>query len=371
MLALTRAEIDLSAIRHNVRLLCRHVGAGVRLMAVVKANAYGHGAVPVARAALEAGASWLGVASVAEGIALRDAGLRAPILVLGYTPPTLAAEALRHDLSLTVYDVGVAREIGRVARALDRLARVHVKVDTGMHRLGFLPHQVPHALAEIGATPGVHIEGVFTHLSSADSDPEYTLWQVQRFQSATAGANVMLRHVCNSAGTMSYPQAHYDLVRVGIALYGLSPYAPLPPASPLVAHLRPALTLKTVIASVKWLPDGARVGYGGRYRCKGACRIAVIPVGYGDGFRRAPHNFGEVLVRGRRAPVVGNVCMDQSMIDVTHIPDVQLDDEVVLIGRQGDEVITADEIAARLGTINYEVVTALTARPTRVYVDKT
>ncbi|MCX7938573.1 MAG: alanine racemase, partial [Thermoflexales bacterium] len=292
MIALTRAEIDLSAIRHNVHLICRHVGKRVQVMAVVKANAYGHGAVSVARAALEAGATWLGVASVGEGIALRDVGIRAPILVLGYTPPTLAAEALRHDLTLTVYDLSVVREIGRLARALDRLARVHVKLDTGMHRLGFLPHEAKHAIAEIRNTPGVHLEGVFTHLSSADSDPEYTQWQLQRFREAINGANIALRHVCNSAGTLGYPQAHYDLVRVGIAIYGLSPYAPLPPASPLVAQLRPALTLKTVIASVKWLPDGARVGYGGRYRCKGACRIAVIPIGYGDGFRRAPQNFG-------------------------------------------------------------------------------
>lgn len=367
---LTRVLVDLDAIRHNVRLLRAHVSPRTELMAVVKANGYGHGIVPVARAALQAGATWCGVASIAEGIALREADIRAPILVMGYTPPEFAAEAIRLGLSLTVFEHDVVRAIGHLGRQLGQPARVHVKVDTGMHRLGVLPDEAPSFIAQVAATERVVLEGVFTHLSSADDDPEYTEAQIRAFCAATERAPARYRHVCNSAGALGYPHAHFDLVRPGIALYGLSPYAPSALTHPLVRDLRPALTLTTTVASVKWLPPGASVGYGRRYRCRGRCRIAVIPIGYGDGFRRAPNHFGEVLVHGKRAPIVGSVCMDQTMLDVTHIPDAQIGDEVVLIGAQGEERITADEVAQRLGTINYEVVTALTARPQRVYLNE-
>ncbi|MCS6773946.1 MAG: alanine racemase [Thermoflexales bacterium] len=367
--SLTRVVVDLEAIRHNVRLLRAHVSSRAQLMAVVKANAYGHGAVPVARAALQAGATWCGVASVAEGIALRAAGIQAPILVMSYTPLEWVEEAIQHRLSLTVFERAVVREISRRAWQLRCPARVHVEIDTGMHRLGVLPHEAQPFLAEVAALEGVVLEGVFTHLSRADADTEYTEAQIQTFCSAIGQVPVRYCHICNSAGVLGYPHAHLDLVRPGITLYGLSPYASSTPEHPLVRALRPALSLTTSIVSLKWLPDGAWVGYGKRHQCNGHRRIAVIPVGYGDGFRYMPNHFGEVLVRGRRTPIVGAVCMDHTMLDVTDLPEVSIGDEVVLIGTQGNECITADEVARRWGTINYEVVTALTARPHRVYVN--
>lgn len=364
----TRLIVNLSAVQHNLGLIKQHVGPRVAVMAVVKANAYGHGAVEVAKAALEAGGAWCGVSSVAEGIQLRESGVSAPILVMGYTPASLAREALRHHLSVTLYDPGVAAAFSRAAVEFQRPARAHIKIDTGMGRLGLLPHEAAVGIEAISALDGIQVEGVFTHFSCADSDPDYTREQLQRFKQVIAGQDAPWLHASNSAGALDYPEAHLNLVRLGIALYGLSPYAPAEPRSSLVRQLRPALSFKTRIASLKTLPDGAAVGYGARYHCEGPRCVAVIPVGYGDGFRRTPHNFGEVLVRGQRAPILGGVCMDQCMIDVTHIAGAQIEDEVVLIGEQGGARITADEIAARLGTVNYEVVTALTARPHRTYV---
>lgn len=364
----TRIVVDLSAVQHNLRLLKQHAGPRVSVMAVVKANAYGHGAVEVAKAAVQAGVLWLGVSSVAEGVELRENGVTARILVMGYTPASLAREAMRHHLSVTIYDPDVATAFSRAAVECQQPACAHIKIDTGMGRLGLLPDAAAVGIDAIASLDGIQVEGIFTHFSCADSDPDYTREQLRRFRQVIAGRDALWLHACNSAGMMGYPEAHFNLVRPGISLYGLSPYGPAEPRSPLVRQLRPALSFKTRIASVKALPDGAPVGYGARYHCEGPRRVAVIPVGYGDGFRRTPHNFGEVLLHGRRAPILGSVCMDQCMIDVTHIASVQIEDEVVLIGEQGGARITADEIAARLGTVNYEVVTALTARPHRTYV---
>lgn len=363
----TRVVVDLDAIAHNVRLITRLTAGRACVLAVVKANAYGHGAVAVARAALRAGAAWCGVATLPEGVALRESGVTAPILVMGYTPPALAADALAHDLRLTVYDRGVAEGLARAASAADKPCRVHVKIDTGMSRLGVLPDDARAFAADLQSAKSLIVDGLFTHFSCAESDPEYTLEQIRRFERATTGIDAPLRHACNSAGVFGFPHAHFDMVRPGLTLYGMSPYdAGREPAA--IRQLRPALRWRTEVASVKTLPDGAPVGYNQRYRCDGERRIAVIPVGYGDGMRRTPQNAGEVLVRGQRAPICGTVCMDQCMIDVTHIDDVALGDEVVLIGAQGAERISVDEVAKRTGTINYEVTTALLARPAREYV---
>lgn len=366
----TWLDVDLDAIAHNVRAVKAIVGEGVGLMAVLKADGYGHGAVKVARTALNNGASWCGVASLNEAAALRSAGIDAPVLILGFTPAWHAREALLRDTALTVYDLDVARAYGRAAQELNRVARLHVKVDTGMGRLGVLPEAAPDFIRAVAALPGVCVEGIFTHFSCADSDPDYTRLQLARFRrvlDALGDALPTLRyiHAANSAGALAYPEARFNLVRVGLAMYGLNPFSPAP-LQPSGLVLRPALTWKTTIAQVKRLPPGAPVSYGKRFICERETTIAVIPVGYADGFRRAPHTFGEVLVRGRRAPVIGVVCMDQTMIDVSHIPSVRLGDEVVLIGRQGDQRITADDVAARLGTISYEVVSAILPRVPRV-----
>ena len=363
----TWVEVDLSAIAYNVRRLCEIIGPEVGLLAVLKADGYGHGAVKVARTALNNGACIAGVACVSEGIALRRAGITAPILVLGYTPAWQAREALLNDITVTLFTADVARAFSKAAGELNRWARAHVKVDTGMGRLGLLPHEVLGFLKEIGDLPHLEIEGLFTHFSVADSDPDYTRWQLARFSEVLdelrhSGFSIPYIHAANSAALLTLPEARFNMVRAGITLYGLAPS----PQVPLPDGFHPALAFKTQVAQVKTLPPGSYVSYGNAYQTQGDECIAVIPVGYADGFRRAPRHWGEVLVKGHRAPIVGRVCMDQTMINVTHIPHVRQGDEVVLIGRQGEEEITVDEVAERLGTINYEVVSEILARVPRV-----
>lgn len=364
----TWVEIDLDAIAHNVRRLVDIAGPGVEVMAVLKADAYGHGAVKVARTALNNGATCVGVACLGEAVELRRAGITAPILILGFTPPWQAREAVLHDVRVTVFAWDVAQAINRAAADLRDRARVHVKVDTGMGRLGLMPDEVVPFVRALHDLPHVEVEGIFTHFATADSaDQSYARAQLATFQRVLdalreAGFTFRYIHAANSAAMLTIPESRFNLVRPGIALYGLnpSPEVPCPP------DFRRALSFKCQVAQVKLLPPGSCVSYGCTYRTPDWRKIAVIPVGYADGFRRAPAHWGEVLVKGRRAPIVGRVCMDQTMIDVTHIPDVRQGDEVVLIGRQGSEEITADEVAARLGTINYEVVSEILARVPRV-----
>jgi alanine racemase len=365
----TWLDVDLDAIAHNVRTLKALVGPDVALMAVLKADGYGHGAVKVARTAINNGADWCGVASLSEALALRNAGIEAPILILGFTPGWHAREALLRDVSLTVYDLDVARAYARAAQELKRTARVHVEVDTGMSRLGVLPAAAPSFIRAVAALNAICVEGIFTHFSSADSDEGYTQLQLARFRDVLSAIGDLptLRyvHAANSAGALAYPEARFNMVRIGLAMYGLNPFHPAP-LRPAGLRLRPAMTWRTTIAQVKTLPAGTPVSYGGRFVCPRETTIAVIPVGYADGFRRAPCTFGEVLVRGQRAPIVGAVCMDQSMVDVSHIPNVRIGDEVVIIGQQGSEQISAEAVAARLGTISYEVISAILPRVPRV-----
>ena len=363
----TWLEVDLEAIAHNVRRVVEIVGPAVKVLAVLKADGYGHGAVRVARTALNNGAYCLGVASINEGLALRQAGISAPILVLGFTPGWQARELVLNGLSATVFDMDVAKALSRAAGQLDSQVKVHVKVDTGMGRLGLLPDDVIPFVLALRSLPHLVVEGIFTHFSVADADPEYTRWQTDRFRQvleaiSAEGIDLPSVHAANSAAILSLPESHFGMVRLGIAMYGLHPSSqvPCPP------DFRPALSFKTEVAQVKTLAPGSYVSYGNTYRTTDTQRIAVIPVGYADGFRRAPRHWGEVLVRGRRAPIVGRVCMDQTMIDVTTIADVRQGDEVVLIGEQGGERITAEEVAERLGTINYEVVSEILARVPRV-----
>jgi alanine racemase len=363
----TWLEVDLEAIAHNVRRVAEMVGPEVIVLAVLKADGYGHGALRVARTALNNGARYVGVASINEGVMLRRSGITAPILVLGFTPAWQARELALNGLSATVFDLDVAQSLSQAGRELNRHVPVHVKVDTGMGRLGLLPDEVVPFVQSLQTLPHLTLEGIFTHFSVADSDPAYTHWQVERFGQvlaalATAGIEIPLIHAANSAAILSLPESHFCMVRLGLAMYGLRPslQVPCPP------DFRPALAFKTQVAQVKTLPPGSYVSYGNTYQTVGEQRIATIPVGYADGFRRAPRHWGEVLVRGRRAPIVGRVCMDQTMIDVTAIPDVRQGDEVVLIGEQGEDRITAEDVAERLGTINYEVVSEILARVPRV-----
>jgi alanine racemase len=367
--AVTWAEIDLDAIAANVRAFKRHVGDAVEVIAVVKANAYGHGSVPVARAALEAGATRLAVHRLLEGVILRQAGIQAPILLMGYTPPEGADLVVNWRLSPAVTTIEFARALSARSSAAGVLAPVHVKVDTGMSRYGLMPAEVLEFLKALRPLPGIYLEGLFTHFATADwSDQRYVLEQLDVFNKllvelSRAGIQAPLVHAANSAATMQLPAAHFNAVRPGVALYGLEPSGEWQP----VFDLKPALTLKSRVCRVRWLPAGSGVSYGRTYITQQPTLVALVPVGYGDGYHRSLSNRGAVLIRGQRAPLIGRVCMDQFVVDVTGIQGVQQDDEVVLVGQQGQVAIRAEELAALAGTINYEITTSLLPRVVRVY----
>jgi alanine racemase len=365
----TFIEVDLDAIAHNVRVIKDHIGPSTALMAVIKANAYGHGAFEVARTALRHGASWLVAAQASEGFQLRRAGITASILVSGYTPPTEVDSAIKHDLTLTVTELEVAEAIAARSVSLGRRTPVHVKVDTGMGRFGLLPDEVVPFVHRLAAMPGLIVEGLFSHFSVADlRDKSYTWQQFQTFQEVVAevkaaGHHIPLCHIANSAATLDLPAMHLDAVRTGIAIYGLRPSDEVEPVLPL----KPALTLKSHVARVRTLPGGSSISYGRTYITPRAMPVALIPVGYGDGYHRLASNRGAVLINGRRAPIVGRVCMDQFVVDISQAGPVQVNDEAVLIGQQGGERITADEVATWAETINYEVTTSLLPRVPRFY----
>lgn len=377
------AEVDLKAIAHNVRELRSITNPKVRLMAVVKANAYGHGMIEVARQAFENGADFMGVARIEEGIDLRKAGFNESVLIFGYTPPALVHKLLAFDLTQTVWSYKTAQAISNVAVSSNKQIKVHLKVDTGMGRLGLLPecHRPPvteqnligNAIREvksISSLAGLELEGVYTHFATADSsDKSYARKQFEIFvaflnELRHAGINPSLCHAANSAAIIDMPETHLDMVRAGIAIYGLYPSGEV---NKRKIALKPAMTLKSKIVHLKKVPTGFKVSYGNTYQTPKPTTIASIPVGYADGFNRLLSSRGHMLVRGHRAPIIGRVCMDQTMLDVGHIPNVDLEDEVVIFGRQENESITVDEIAATLNTINYEIVSTLTARVPIIY----
>lgn len=378
----THAEIDLDNIVHNIRALKRAARPDAAFMAVVKANAYGHGATEVARCALANGADALGVARISEGVALREAGLSAPILIFGYTPPEMTETLIRHDLIQTVFDITQARACDNAAGRAKKKLKIHLKIDTGMCRLGFsghgadIPYNPPefirHTQSNVKSViqlPHLETAGIYTHFRSADhADITEARHQLELFLALLSGLkkqgiDFKTRHAANSAAIMALPDAHLDMVRAGIALYGLYPSETMDRQK---ITLRPAMTLKSSIIRLMTVPGGTPVSYGGTYRTPGPTRIATVPAGYGDGLNRRLSNTGEMLVNGKRARIAGRVCMDLTMLDVGHIEGVACGDEVVLIGCQGDARITADEIAGLLGTINYEITTAVSARVPRI-----
>ncbi len=364
----TWVEVDLGAIRQNVSSLKRITG--VTVMAVVKANAYGHGLVEIARAALAGGAGWCGVARIEEALALRQAGIQAPVLVTGYTAEERLAEAIGAGISLTAYAPEQAEVFSGAAQSLGARLNVHAKIDPSMGRLGVFPEEGLRFLRGLNRLPGLRVEGIFTHFASAD-EPENaaTDRSIDRFQRLLDELEAHhlcppLVHVANSAAALYYPRARYDLVRCGISIYGLHPSA----EAPLPDGFRPALAWKTRLTSIKTLPPGHGVGYNARYVTSRHESIGTLSVGYADGFRRRLGNFA--LVGGRRVPVVGGVCMDQCMVQLDQVSGARMGDEVVLIGRQGDATITAEEVAAAWGTVNYDVVCGLAGRVPRFYLDQ-
>ena len=366
----TRYEVYLENLRHNFDKIKSFVGPRVQVMSVVKANGYGMGIVPIAKALEEAGCQRFAVATPDEAVALREAGIEEPLLVLGPSPIEAAGYYVDHDVAAALTDMDFACAASRVAEEKGKVARLHVKIDTGMGRIGFLPEELPYILPKLKGLPCIDIEGVFTHFATADeSNLEYSRWQFRRFMKALDiladfGIKVRLRHVCNSAGILNLPEYHLDAVRPGLILYGMWPSDSC--RKPF--DLKKVFQIKTEVAALRTLPLGSGVGYGLRYMTRGEEKIAVLPVGYHDGYPRVLSMRASVLIKGIRAPIVGNICMDQMMVNVTHIPDVKVKDEVVLIGAQGDEKITPEEIAKIIGTINYEVPNLFTPRVPRVYL---
>ena len=366
----TVAEIRLSALQHNFHALRALLPPRTGILGVVKANGYGHGAVPVARSLEAAGARMLGVATVEEGVELRVAGVRLPLVVLGGVEPSQAEEAHAHGLSAVLFDRAQAAYLAREAGKAGRPFPVHVKVDTGMGRLGILPREAAGLLAELSGSREIRLEGWMTHLSSADGpaaeDREYTEAQLRVFSDglpavrAAVGAGVAV-HALNSAGILGFREEPFDVVRPGLALYGCSPLS-----ADAGVSLRPVMRIVTQVVSLKELPDGHPVSYNRRYRCSGARRIAVVPIGYADGYRRGLTGQARMAVEGKTAPVAGTICMDHTMLDVTGIHGVRVGSSVEVMGEAS---LSAPGMARLCGTIPYEILTQVGFRIPRVAVD--
>jgi alanine racemase len=377
---LVTAHIDLDAIGHNVRNLKLMVKPPCEFMAVVKANGYGHGAVPVARQVLASGAERLGVARLHEAVTLRQAGIDAPILVFGYVHPSQVETLIDLDLTVTVFDFEMADHLSRAAKKCGQPVKAHLKTDTGMGRVGMIiPRDLSdktaldravRAIEKTATLAFLDLEGIYTHFAVADArDKTYTNMQIDLFSSLvdrleTNGIHIKTCHAANSAGIIEFPESHFDMVRAGISIYGLYPSEEVDRKK---VRLIPAMTLKSIVTGVRNVPKGFYVSYGMTHETPKATRLASVPMGYADGFSRRFSSNGHMLVNGHRAPIVGRVCMDQTLIDVGNIPHVKPGDEVVVMGSQGNDVIDADELAERIGTINYEIVSALTPRVERIY----
>ena len=364
----TVASVDLSALAHNLVQVRRYLPKNCDVIAVVKADAYGHGAAVISRTLSELGVTRFAVASLQEGVGLREAGIRAPILIMGALFPNQFPDAIAHELTPVVYDLDMVDGLAKLVKTRREPYGVHVKVETGMGRLGLAPDAVLPLLQSAHFKGPLRAEGLMTHLADADSaDPAYSTAQLSRFRSVVtqiegAGLSIPLVHAANSAAILCYPSAHFTAVRPGVMLYGYDP-APLDRASP---ELRPVLTLVTRVGQVRTLAPGDSVSYNRTYTAARVSRIAVLPIGYAGGYGRSLSNRGAVLIGGRQAPIVGRVCMDMTMVDVTDIPGVRPGDEAVLIGRQGSEQITAADLAVWQGTIPYEVLCAIGTRVTRI-----
>ncbi len=359
------ATVDLDAVCHNIARIKLHVGPKTEVLAVVKANAYGHGAVPVAQAALAAGASGLAVACTDEGIQLRLAGITAPILVMGYTPLWEVPNTVQHDLTPTVTTSDLVNSLASVGQSNGKQLRVHIKIDTGMHRFGVTADEAKRLASLIGDIPSLELQGIYTHFASADeSDKSFARQQFQNFIDATHGLpQVKYRHAANSAAIADLPEMALDMVRPGISIYGCYPSQTVGRS----LDLKPVLTLRSYVTRVLGLSRGDSVSYGRTWTAERDCRVALISCGYADGLPRLLSNRGNVLIRGVRAPIIGRICMDQCLADVSRIEQVEREDEVVIIGRQGDEEITVEEIADQAQTISYEILCGISARVPRVY----
>ncbi len=381
---LTWAEIDLAALAHNYREIRRLTLPSAEIMAVVKADGYGHGAVQVSRTAVANGARFLAVARLDEAIHLREAGIDSPILLFGHSLPEYVDTLAALKIWASINSLDNARVLSSEAVRCDKTVCAHIKVDTGMGRLGIMADEIALSAAgheqqaraldtiqAIAALPNLRLEGIFTHFANADTfDKTHARGQLAIFNNLLDtlkkhGFGVRYRHAANSAATIEMPDSHLDLVRPGISQYGLWPS---PDTDRGLADFKPVMAIKSRIIQLKDVGQGFKVSYGSTHTTSHPTRIATIPVGYADGYDRILSSQGHMLIRGKRAPIIGRVCMDLTMLDVGHIPDAKADDEVVILGTQGSESISADEIAEHTGSINYEIVSSLTSRVPKVYI---
>lgn len=366
------AIVDLDAIASNIKNIRAKVDKNSGIIGIIKADAYGHGSVETAKVLLDNGADWLAVAVVDEGLNLRKNGITAPILLLGYTPELRLNDVINNGFIQTVYSYDTAKKLSDAASALGKKAVIHIKIDTGMGRIGYrVNEESADEIVKISKLPNIDVNGMFTHFSTADeADKAYTLEQYNKFVKMNdmleeRGLHIPVKHAANSAAIMDFDNMMFNMVRPGIILYGAYPSDEVKKEN---LSLSPAMSIKTHVSYVKDVNEGDSISYGRKYIAPSKRRIATIPVGYADGFIRAYSKGGKVLIRGEYAPIVGRICMDQFMVDVTDIDGVEVNDEVVLMGKQGDKEITADFIASVLDTINYEVFCTLSKRVPRQYI---
>lgn len=366
------AEINLNHLEHNVQEIRKLVGKRTEILGVVKADAYGHGVIPVAKQLLESGVERLAVSMLDEAIQLRQHGIHVPILVLSYTEPSRAEEIIYHNITQTVFSRDLVDELSKAAVRLNRNVKIHIKIDTGMTRVGFMAgFNAVENVTYISKLPNIIIEGIFTHFASADEeDVGFTYEQFEQFVSicnelARIGVHIPVKHCANSATILRFPQMHLDMVRPGIILYGLYPSES---SRQNGISLKPVMQIKSNVISIKDVEPDISVSYGRIYKTERQSKIATVPIGYADGYLRCLSNKSEMLINGKRAKVVGRVCMDQCMIDVTHINDVKVGDKVVIMGKMGSECIDAQELGDLAYTIHYEIISLVGKRIPRFYI---
>ncbi len=366
------AEVDLNAIKYNITNIRKMVKER-EVIAVVKADAYGHGALDVSPVLLENGATKLAVAVITEAMELRHGNINAPIMILGYTPLEFAGDLINYDIEQTIFDIEYARRLSEIALNLGKKAKIHISLDTGMGRIGFLINDKSFQdVLEICSLEGIEVIGLFTHFSTSDEeDKTYTKEQFKKLvdfneKLVKSGINISLKHVSNSGAIIDMPETYLDGIRAGIVLYG---YYPSKEVNGQNLKLKKAITIKTKVAHVKTLDEGMYISYGRKFKTKRKSVIATLPIGYADGYSRLLSGKGKVIINGNFAPVVGNICMDQCMIDVTDLGEIKVGDEVIILGQEGDLRFDADDMAEAIGTINYEVLCMIKQRIPRVYIE--
>jgi alanine racemase len=376
MLRRTWAQVNLNHLEHNLKKIKALVGSECKVMAVVKADGYGHGAVKASKVFEQSGADYFGVSNIDEAKQLRRNAVTKPILIFGYTPPENAGDLIDFSITQTVYDANVAKALSDAAVKRGTRIKVHIKVDTGMSRIGFLYHDpekdrdVLNEVLKIASFPGIELEGVFTHFAVADemknkfTERQFFLFSHFYKELEKMGVIFPIKHCCNSAGVLNYPEYHLDMVRPGILLYGFTPNQ----KEMEIEGFYPAMELKTIVSHIKTVEEGTPVSYGMIYKTPCVKKIATLPIGYADGYSRILSNGAEVIIDGKRAQIVGRICMDQCMADVTAIDDVKQGDEATVFGKSGAETISVEEIAENLGTVNYEIICQIGKRVPRLYI---